>query len=83
MGAAGAAAVLGQFKDFDEVFAVFDVASADTDSVPAEITALVEERISAKKNKNYARSDEIRKELQAKGWIVEDTPAGPRVKKVN
>ena len=82
MGAVGAAAVLGQFKDFDKVFAVFDVASADTGSVPAEITALVQERVSAKKNKDYARSDEIRKQLQSMGWVIEDTPAGPRVKKL-
>ncbi len=80
MGASGAEAVLGQFKDFDRIFAVFDVDSADTGSVPAEITALLEERTSAKKNKNYARSDEIRKQLQSMGWVIEDTPAGPRVK---
>jgi cysteinyl-tRNA synthetase len=81
MGAKGAAAVLDQFRDFDEIFAVFDVDSSLTSEVPEEVNRLVEERLAAKKNKNYARSDEIRKELQSLGWIFEDTPGGSRVKK--
>jgi len=81
MGADGAEAVLAQFRDFDRILAVFDVDASDTGSIPAEVSKLVEERTAAKKSKNFARSDEIRKELQALGWIVEDTPAGPRVKK--
>jgi len=81
LGTKGAEAVLAQFRDFDRIFAVFDVDSAVTGEVPAEITKLLEERTAAKKNKNYARSDEIRKELLSLGWIIEDTPSGPRVKK--
>ncbi len=81
LSAKGAANILDQFKDFDSIFAVFDVDSAAAGDVPAEITRLLEERTAAKKAKNYARADEIRKELMSAGWIVEDTPAGPRAKK--
>jgi cysteinyl-tRNA synthetase len=42
----------------------------------AGIAALVAERVAAKKAKNYARADEIRAELQARGILLEDTPAG-------
>ena len=41
-----------------------------------EIEKLIAERAEAKKQKNYARSDEIRDELKAKGIILIDTPQG-------
>ncbi len=47
------------------------------DSEASEIDALIAERIEAKKNKNFKRCDEIRDELNARGIIVTDTPAGP------
>jgi cysteinyl-tRNA synthetase len=42
----------------------------------------VDERQAARKAKNYKRSDEIRDQLAKTGWIIEDTPAGPRAKRV-
>ncbi len=42
------------------------------------IEALILERSQAKKEKNYARADEIRAELAQKGIVIEDTPAGPK-----
>ena len=47
---------------------------------PAEILALAEERQTARKNKDFQLSDKIRDELLEKGWTIEDTPKGPRVK---
>ena len=43
--------------------------------------ALVEERTKAKKDKNWARADEIRDELAKLGYSVLDTPKGPVLKK--
>jgi cysteinyl-tRNA synthetase len=40
------------------------------------VQALIDERATAKKNKNYARADEIRKQLEAAGIILEDKPGG-------
>ncbi len=48
-------------------------------AVPADVLALVEERTAARAAKSWARADEIRAELDAKGYVVEDTPAGPKV----
>lgn len=42
----------------------------------AQIQALIDERRQAKKDKNYARADEIRKQLAADGIILTDTPQG-------
>ncbi|MBV8865200.1 MAG: cysteine--tRNA ligase [Acidobacteriaceae bacterium] len=47
----------------------------------AEIEALIAERIQAKRSKNFARSDEIRKLLHEKGVILEDTKEGVRWKR--
>ena len=42
----------------------------------AQIQALIDERRQAKKDKNYVRADEIRKQLAADGIILTDTPQG-------
>ena len=47
-----------------------------------EIVALLDERQAARKAKDFKRSDAIRDELKAKGWAIEDTPKGARLKKL-
>ena len=47
----------------------------------AEIESLIKERAEARKAKNFARSDEIRDSLKARGIILEDTPQGTKWKK--
>lgn len=53
--------------------------SIDVDS--AWVDGLLAERTAARQAKNFARSDEIRDELAAKGIVIEDTPQGPKWKK--
>lgn len=43
-----------------------------------EIDALVEERNNAKRNKNFARADEIRADLLARGIVLEDSREGTK-----
>jgi cysteinyl-tRNA synthetase len=57
------------------------LAAADSD-VPAEMAALLSERQAARKSKDYKRADAIREELKAKGWVIEDTPKGARLKRL-
>jgi cysteinyl-tRNA synthetase len=52
------------------------------EEAPREIIDLVKERILAKKAKDFKRSDAIRDELKAKGWVIEDTPKGVKLKKI-
>lgn len=42
----------------------------------SDIEKLIEERIAARKNKDFARADEIRDELEVKGIILEDSRDG-------
>ena len=51
------------------------------DPEASEIDALVSERALAKKNRDFARADEIRNELSARGITIIDTPTGPAWKR--
>jgi cysteinyl-tRNA synthetase len=53
-------------------------ASGDDD---ARIQALVDERSAAKKSRDFARADAIRKQLADEGILLEDTPQGVRWKR--
>ncbi|NNM53354.1 MAG: cysteine--tRNA ligase [Spirochaetales bacterium] len=51
------------------------------EAVPSEVQTLVQERLSARKAKDWAESDRLRQEIKNLGWLVEDTPQGPVVKR--
>jgi len=44
----------------------------------AKVEALLEQRVSARTNKDYGRADQIRDELSAMGVVIEDGPDGTR-----
>lgn len=54
----------------------------ETTLLDEEIESLIQERIDARKNRNFARADEIRDLLKEKNIILEDTPQGTRWKRV-
>ncbi|MCR5524832.1 MAG: cysteine--tRNA ligase [Lactobacillus sp.] len=79
------AAALTEIKDLiSELVSIFGVklASNDNELNDEHIQALIDERNEARKNKDFARSDQIRDELKAQGIILEDTPQGTRFKRV-
>ena len=53
---------------------VLGVLQTSADEIPAEVMDLAEERKQAKLSKNWARADQIRDELTAKGFVLEDMP---------
>jgi cysteinyl-tRNA synthetase len=76
--APAAASALATWEKLDSVLGIGARAEID---VPAEINALLEAREAARKAKDFKRADAIRDELKAKGWVIEDTPKGARVKR--
>jgi len=71
--------LLDGFSKAAEVFGIkFE---EETELLDEKIEALIEERIAARKARNFARSDEIRDMLKEKGVILEDTPQGTRWKR--
>lgn len=64
---------------FNELTGVLGIIKAKETSIDADIEALVEERQQARKNKDFARADEIRDELKARGYTLKDTPQGVQI----
>ena len=80
----GSAASGETAKTFDELTGVLGLLynRKKTDAIPAEVTALVEERAAAKKAKDWGRADAIRAQLTEMGWSVTDTAQGPKIAKL-
>jgi cysteinyl-tRNA synthetase len=68
--------------EWNKADSVLGVGTKLETEVPAEILALADERTGAKKAKDFKRADLIRDGLKAKGWTIEDTPQGPKLKKI-
>ena len=65
-----------------DIGAVLDIPiETEEEIMDAEIETLIQERIEARKNRNFSRADEIRDMLKEKGIILEDTPQGTRWKR--
>jgi cysteinyl-tRNA synthetase len=77
-----AAEAARELNAWETIDCVFGIGVKTTAEVPAELLALLDERQAARKAKDFKRSDAIRDELKAKGWVIEDTPKGPRLKKI-
>ena len=60
---------------------VLGILSRKEEALPEQIAALVEERAAARKEKNWAKSDELRDRIISAGYILEDTNQGQKVRK--
>ncbi len=73
-----AAADLAAWERLDSVFGLGRKSEGEA---PADIVAMLEQRQAARAAKDFKRSDALRDELKAKGWVIEDTPKGPKLKR--
>jgi cysteinyl-tRNA synthetase len=73
-----AASALAAWREIDKVFGLGRQQEAEA---PADIQALLEQRQAARKAKDFKGADALRDELKSKGWVIEDTPKGPRLKR--
>ena len=66
-------------ETLEKLMLIFGIELASSeDLLDEDIDALIVERNTARKEKNFARSDEIRDLLKEQGIILEDTPQGTR-----
>ncbi len=79
LSAAGARAAAAALRGVDAVLGVL----APEEILPADVEALIAERLETRRRKDFARSDAIRSELLGRGIVLEDTPAGTRWKKAS
>jgi len=66
-------------KELNEIFQSWTFSKEeqnDTAAVPEEVTQLAEQRLLAKKEKNFALADKLRAEITSLGYIVIDTKDG-------
>jgi cysteinyl-tRNA synthetase len=75
----GPAAAKTWLQWWDEVNRVLALDAAETVALPAEIEALAEARRLARLAKNWQKSDELRRDLNARGWEVRDTKDGQKI----
>jgi len=68
---------------FDKVFGL-DLANVfeDTIEIPEEIQKIVNERQEARKNKDFKKSDELREILKDKGYAVDDSKEGIKIRRI-
>jgi len=71
------------YSTWERLNTVFGVAKVEW-AYPeeAENRFLLEQREAARKAKDFKRADAIRDELKSKGWVIEDTPKGARLKRI-
>ncbi|MEX2052486.1 MAG: cysteine--tRNA ligase [Candidatus Paceibacterota bacterium] len=67
--------------DFDKVLGL-GFENLKEEEIPREVLKLVEERKIAKKEKDFTKSDEMRKEINSLGYEVKDTIEGQKISKI-
>ena len=68
---------------YDELTGVLGLLQhRDKTAVSDEAEALLTARQEARANKDFQRADALRDQLHALGFAVEDTPQGPKLKKL-
>ncbi|HHD92388.1 MAG TPA: cysteine--tRNA ligase, partial [Candidatus Portnoybacteria bacterium] len=65
-------------SDFDQVLGL-GLRSLKSENIPDEIKKLALKREKYRQEKNWNKADEIRKEIEKKGYLIEDTEKGNRV----
>ncbi|HLC49496.1 MAG TPA: cysteine--tRNA ligase [Candidatus Andersenbacteria bacterium] len=73
--------LLGSLLGMDKVIGVVKLLAKEATAVqiPKEILALSQKREQAKQEKNYQEADSIRRDMEQKGFTIQDTPTGPSI----
>jgi cysteinyl-tRNA synthetase len=58
---------------------VLGLLQRDAEPPPSDVLRLMNERTAARAQRDFRRSDELRAQIRRLGWLVEDTPEGPRL----
>jgi len=70
-----AAALHAAWQRIDSILAI----GAESEAIPAEVQALLEQRAAARAAKDWKMSDELRDQIVALGWQVKDTKDGQKL----
>lgn len=67
-------------ENFDRILGLNLLRPIKKPEIPLKIKKLAQNREEARRNKQFIQSDRLRKEIDALGYIVQDTPDGPVIK---
>ncbi|MBS4171505.1 Cysteine--tRNA ligase [Neochlamydia sp. AcF95] len=73
--------VLQAMREFDSVLGVLNFEKVEED-IPDELQQALLNRTKARENKAWAQADTLRDFIVSKGYLIEDTPEGARLKKI-
>ncbi len=79
IGPGDAARILEGWAEADAVIGCLSPAEEGVDS---RVESLVQERETARRERDWARADALRDRIRELGYVVKDTPQGPRVSRV-
>lgn len=80
LGVQEAKAVLQLLANWDQVLGLLPL-HKKAEQIPQDLIVFLERRESARKEKNWSLSDQMRDAIYARGYVIEDTPQGARLKK--
>ena len=76
--------ILDAFRMFDTVLGLFKGGLPTAAyEIPADVKKLVEERETARREKDWPKADSLRNRIDGLGFVVEDRPEGPYIKPKN
>lgn len=73
--------ILILLKEFDKILGLSLFKKEKKEKIPTEIIKLAEERLNARINKDWKKSDELRDKINSLGYIIGDTKKGYEIKK--
>ena len=68
-------------KKFDKILGL-DLDKIKQDKTPTELKELLKQREKSRKDKDWSKADKLRDEIKSKGYIIEDSTKGPRLKRI-
>lgn len=72
--------ILAVLKEMDQVLGVIYFPKEE-EKLPEDLVDAMHKRQEARKEKNWSLADELRDLIEGRGYTVEDTPSGPRLKR--
>ena len=69
----------GDLREMLGVLALENLLEPDRTEAPADVAAVAAAREQARRERDFARADQLRDELREAGWEVRDGPAGPEL----
>ena len=79
VGQSEAQEALRLFERWDQVLAVLPFQKKE--EIPSELASFLERREEARRQRDFKLSDRMRDEILSRGYLIEDTPAGARLKR--